>query len=161
MFGFNSLIDGEHIQTEINNKFPQIDPILMIFCILGCIITYVYFACEFICQILGLFIPLTWMFGILNMKTSKEKNIKIKSLMKYFIIYGHIEFLSLVVGIIGMYFYHLRILILVVMLYMSTYRDDWLGNVYGIIIFYDKVAIRMICKGWQRVTIEYDLARKK
>ena len=75
--------------------------------------------------------------------------------MKYFIIYGHLEFLSALIRIFGFYFYHLKIIVIVCILYTAGYRQEWLANIYDQIIYYDKIILALIQSGANNLYIEY------
>lgn len=144
---------------ELKNKIS--DPLAMFFIIAGWIIAYIYFAGEFLCQLVGLFYPCYYMYTLLNNKIPGKAD-KIKSVMKYFIIYAHSEFLSYFLRFIGFpMFIHLKIIVLAALIYMAEYRFDWMNNAYDRIIIYDRIAIAMCYSMHQKMVNEYRTVSKK
>jgi hypothetical protein len=130
------------------------DPLSIIMIAFASIFSYIYFANEFMCQVLGLFYPIYYLYTLLH-KKSNNKSEKIKSVMKYFIIYGHLEFLSALLKIFGFYFYHLKILVIMCILYFVGYHQEWLALLYEKTIFYDKIASGLAQLGTNKVYTEY------
>ncbi|XWV24612.1 hypothetical protein QJ856_gp1175 [Tupanvirus deep ocean] len=130
------------------------DPLSIIIMVIIALFSYIYFAGEFICQMLGLFYPTYYLYTLLH-KRSSNKVEKVKSIIKYFIVYGHLEFLSALFSIFGFHFYHLKILVILSILYMAGYRQIWLAGVYNKIIFYDKILIGLVQSATNKFYIEY------
>lgn len=155
--------------TELKKTIS--DPLGIIILLMVSIFTYIYFASELICQALGLFYPAYYMYtlipcprnGRLESQQSREllhfkspqKSIKIKSIMKYFIIYSHLELITSLTRIVGFYFTHLKILVIISILYMAGYRQDWLSDVYERILMYDKIIFNAGCSNLQKIHQEY------
>lgn len=132
------------LEHQINNNIIDLfvgsisDPLSISIIVLLAIFMYIYFANEFICQLFGLFYPIHNLYKLLHFKVS-NKLIKIKIIMSYFIIYGHLELFTSISKIFGLYFYHLKILIIIFLLYMINYRQEWLTYIYNKVIYYDKI----------------------
>lgn len=130
------------------------DPLSVIIVLLVSIFSYVYFANELMCQVFGLFYPIYYLYTLLHKKSSNKAE-KIRSIMRYFIIYGHLEFLSAFFRLFGFYFYHLKILIIISILYMAGYRQKWVASLYENMIFYDKIMLALLYSGANKIYLEY------
>lgn len=129
------------------------DPLaILITTIIGLFI-YIYFANEFMCQALGLFYPCYHTYALLHYNI-QDKADKIKSMMRYFIIYGHIELLMAIAKLFDMYFYHLKILVILILLYMTHYRFSILDYLYQKLIFYDKILVGLFGSAILKLHIE-------
>lgn len=132
----------------------NIDPLgIFVMIILGFFI-YIYFASDFFCQIIGLFYPIYKLYLLVDNDILNA--LAIKSIMNYFVVFGHIEILSLAFKIFGLYFYHLKILIICFMLYLQEYRQDWLNGIFHKIIFYDKIICGLSKSGIKIISKEYN-----
>lgn len=130
------------------------DPLGFIIVLLGSLFAYIYFAGELICQILGLFCPCYYLYTLLHFRSS-QKSKKVRSFIKYIIMYGHLEIISSILKIFGFYFFHLKILIIISLLYMVGYRQEWLEKTYDTIIFYDKIMIGLFYSAINKFWNEY------
>ena len=133
-----------------------IDPLAVISILVVTIITYIYFANEFICQIFGLFLPAYYLYTLGHDSISSDK---VSTVSKYFIIYSHIEFCSLLLKIFGLYFYHVKVLAYLIILYMLGYQQAWLAKIYERSILYDKIIIGLLSNGLKKVYREYLVVR--
>ena len=120
------------------------DPFGLLFTALICIFMYVYFANEFFCQIFGLYYPIYYLYVLLNLNQTPQQIFKIKCVIKYFVLYGHLELISSLLKIFGLYFYHLKILVIFTLLYAIRRNQSLLDHMYVKIISYDRVAINII-----------------
>lgn len=148
------LDDTQLTNTTENHK---LDPLGFFIAIVLGFFIYIYFAGEFFCQILGLFYPIYKLYFLVNNQTLNI--FTINAIMNYFVIFGHIEVLSLVFKIFGLYFYHLKMLVICIMVYLKEYRQDWLGIIFFKIIFYDKIIYGLIKSGIKIITKEYNEIR--
>ncbi|XWV25846.1 hypothetical protein QJ857_gp1236 [Tupanvirus soda lake] len=130
------------------------DPLSIIIMVIITLFSYIYFAGELICQVLGLFYPTYYLYTLLH-KRSANKAEKVKSIMKYFIVHAHLEFLSTILGAIGFHFYHLKILVILAILYMAGYRQLWLAGLYDKLIFYDKIIFGLAQSAINKFYVEY------
>lgn len=145
-----------------NNKFLIVneikkfssDPLRIIIVALISIFFYIYFANEFMCHILGLFYPLYYLYILMHYRNANCSE-KIRSMIKYFIIYGHIDFLSSLTKIVGVYLYHLKIFVILCVLYMTGYQREWLNVCYDSVIFYDRIFLNMILTFINKIYNEY------
>lgn len=113
------------------------DPLGFIIMLFSSVIMYIYFANDFFCKIVGLIYPAYYTNYLLHVKT-EDRVRKIKSIMKYYIIYSHLEIISYIVYFMPM-LYHLKIICLLLLIYTMEYRNDWLNNIYRQVIIYDQV----------------------
>lgn len=137
------------------------DPLHFLLIFFGGTIMYMFFANEIILYLVGLVYPAYSMFQIvsaLNNHRSKRKNTNDKSialkgnyaeksisLMKYLVIYSHVEIAGKFIGFSVLpVFYHLKMIWLILLIYLSEYKYEWLDQVYQKVIFYDKVAYNII-----------------
>lgn len=131
------------------------DPLGILVLAVISIITYIYFASDFLCQLIGLFYPSYYMYILLNYRIAGKAE-KIKSMMRYFIIYGHMEFVTWMFRLIGFpVFHHIKILLLLGSVYMAKYRPKWLALIYQKIIFYDQVGLGLCCSSFSKISSEY------
>jgi hypothetical protein len=120
------------------------DPLWMVLMAVLGIIFFIYFANEFMCQLIGLYYPTYCMYTLLNYSVD-DRDRKIISIMKYFIVYNHLEVLTYLLKIIFFPFvYHLKFIAIIMLIYSNEYRGDWSHSIYQNAIFYDKVILQMI-----------------
>ena len=180
----NSSIMGQNKLGQ-NKNGKKIDPLIILFAIIFGIFCYVYFVNEFFCQIFGHFYPLYYIYVLLNDKKVKvgdgnERQLvnrrvgdgqrpngrqasasKIKTVMKYFILYGHMEFVSAILKLIGLYFSHIKFLLIIALLYMVGYNEYLLDGFYNKIILYDTVIIKLFSVFVSNVKKEYATIAQK
>ena len=147
--------DGSIASSNIvsNLKTTIRDPLSIIAIAISCIIIYIYFANELIYQLLGLFYPNYRIYCLLHgTNQDNDKVDRIISVMKYFVIYAHLEFVSICTGL---YFYHLKILVILFALYMLEYHHQWLSKVFATVIFYDKIVLGLLQSGLNKLYTEY------
>jgi hypothetical protein len=130
------------------------DPLSIIIVLIFSIFFYIYFANEFVYQVLGLFYPTYYLYTLMHYRNTNYRE-KIRSIIKYFIIYGHIEFISSLLKLVGIYFYHLKILVIICALYITGYRQEWLNSFYDNMIFYDRVILDVILTTTNKFYEEY------
>ena len=138
------------INTLSNLKKSLTDPLSVIIISLFSIFVYVYFANDLICQILGLCYPAYHMYTLLQSKNKDYLTI-MKPIMKYFVIYTHIEVIAAIFKVFGLIFSHLKFSLIFLIIYMTEYRLDWLDNMCDKIIYYDKI----ICSILKRIQLEF------
>ena len=136
------------------------DPLGIATMILSGILLFFYFAGELMFQAFGLFYPTYYLYTIMNYKIQNKLE-KLALLLKYFIIYAHLEFVSSIFKILGLYFSHLKIMVIVLIIYLLKYQPQLLGEIYDKILFYDKIIIRLVESGINSLWSEYLLIRKK
>lgn len=129
------------------------DPLAILGIGIGSLVMYIYFANDFMCKMVGFFYPCYLVQKLLYNK--EENSDKIKFFMKYFVVYGHTEFILSFPGWFGMQFYHLRIILLISLLYTLQYRPNTLEYIYQKTIFYDNVIVQMITKGISKIYREF------
>ncbi len=135
-------------------KKTSSDPLSIIIVVFISLFFYIYFANDFMCHLFGLFYPLYYLYTLMHYRNTNCSE-KIRSVVKYFIIYGHIEFLSSLLKIVGVNFYHLKILVIICALYMTGYRQEWLNTCYDNVIFYDRVFLGMISSTINKIYTEH------
>ena len=142
-------------QSAVTNSLfgSYIDPVVILLASIFALFMYFYFANEIMCQILGLFYPCYCLYGLLHYNITDRAD-KIKSMMRYFIVYGHLEVLLTIGKIFSMYFYHLKIIILLGLLYMAHYRVKLFEKIYLRMIFYDKVLTALLTSLWSKIYAE-------
>jgi len=119
------------------------DPLTIAGLISASLFIFFYFANELVYQIIGLYYPCYYLYTLIHYRHAQKAN-KIKSIMKYFIIYGHMELLACIVELFGFYLHHPKIVIILSLLYMAGYKQLWLDNLYDKVIFYDKIILGFI-----------------
>jgi len=129
------------------------NPIGIFFLSLVGIFGYIYFASYALYQLISLFYPIYCMYTILHPRSlNVEPPEKTIHLMKYFIIYGHLEAITYIFGLSILY--HFKILIMGVLIYLMGYQPDWLNSLYQKIIFYDTIAWNLLNAMIQRIRDE-------
>jgi len=129
------------------------NPIGIIFLSLVSIFGYIYFASYALYQLISLFYPIYCMYTILHPNSVvEEPPEKTVNLMKYFIIYGHLEAITYIFGLSILY--HFKILIVSALIYLMGYQPDWLNSLYQKIIFYDTIAWNLLNAMIQRIREE-------
>ncbi len=124
-------------------KERKLDPLAVVLFLFSGIFIYIYFASEFFCQVLGLFYPIYYLYALLNMPQDIQTNIKIKLVMKYFVMYGHLEFISSMLKIIGLYLSHMKIIVIIFLLYLVGYNKSMLDYFYDKTLCYNKLTIKL------------------
>lgn len=152
---FNSSTLNENSNLFDQLKMKITDPLAIIFTLLGGIFIYIYFANQWIYQFIGLIIPSYYLYKLLHFKCSNRAQ-KIKSMIQYFILYSHIEVITLFFSLIGMYFYHLKIMIVIIILYLIEYRPNWLNILYTRIIRFDKIVFGISSSLTNKLIEEYN-----
>lgn len=104
--------------------------------LLSIVIGYIYFANFIIYQIIGVFVPLYFGYQIISVKNNIKQ---LRALIKYFIIYGHIEFLFIFLNL-----YHIRILMVTLLVTSFKYDIEIISEVYNKLISYDKRIISFL-----------------
>lgn len=119
-------------EKDTNNKFFN-DPLKIICSIVAVLIFYFYFANNLVCHVIGLFYP-----SYLLLDNSQNM-MQLMDFRKYFIIYSHLEFIFMITGLVGLHFYHLKVLILLALVYILQYRPTMLKSVYLKLFYYDTI----------------------
>ena len=149
----NSMADAMNFFINLKNYIS--DPLAIFFMCVGFFISYIYFAGEILCQFIGLFYPCYYIYTLMHNKIP-DKTVKIRSIMKYFIIYAHTEFISTFFKIIGLpMFYHIKILVLIAFIYSAQYRNEWINNIYDKTIIYDRIVLSLCYSSYQKLVDEY------
>lgn len=130
------------------------NPIGILFLSLVGIFGYIYFASYVLYQLISLLYPIYCMYTILHSGSNGEplESGGTIHLMKYFIIYGHLETITYIFGLSLLY--HFKILIVCVLIYLMGYQPDWLNSLYQKIIFYDTVTWNLLNAIIQRIREE-------
>lgn len=137
------------------------DPLSIFLAGLFGLFIYLYFATDILCCIIGLLYPAYRFYLLLHFRT-RNKIVYMKSMMRYFIVYSHIEFISYIVKIIFQStFNHLKILLFVMLVYMSLYRIELLENLYNKILLYDEISLNIMYVCLDRFKQEYRIFREK
>lgn len=143
----NANVQIDEYTLLISNKINEIlsDPLSIIIIFLIIFLSYLYFAGELLCQIIGLFFPSYYLYDLLSISYDpNEKLNKIMNVVKYFIIYSHFQCLTLIFSIFGFYFYHLKIVILLSLVYLMAYQPILLNTMYNRIINYDYITYLLL-----------------
>lgn len=154
----NPLVESIDIISTLKGYLS--DPLGMMTIVFSSFILFLYFASEFICQIVGLFYPAYYLYTIMHYKIPNKLE-KLSLLLKYFIIYAHLELVSSLLKIFGLYLYHLKILITIAILYLFGYQTNALVEIYGQILFYDKILFKLMNSGINRILTEYAVIKKE
>ena len=80
---------------------------------------------------------------------------------KYFVIFAHFEFILMLTGLFGMHFYHVKIIVVLGLVYMLQYRPNLLEYIFQKINFYDDVILCMMNKAAKLVGAEFLIAKNK
>lgn len=140
----------------VNNTEPKIfslvkyllseiasEPLHLIAMIIFVIFTYLYFASQIICQIFGLYLPIVYFYQ--KFYSIKNGNIQeIEPIVHYFVAFMHLELISSITSLFNLYFYHLKLLSIVMLIYFLIYREELLRLIYEKILFYDKQILSFI-----------------
>lgn len=124
------------------------------------IFVYIYFAGDFICQVFGLLYPCYCLYSLTNIQDDHALE-KRDSLMKFFIIYAHQELLFSALKLIGLYFYHIRFLIIISLLYLLEYQGDLFRQVYETVTLYDKIIISLMSFYFDKIKKEFQITKKR
>lgn len=127
------------LSTFFGIKISISDPLGIIVMSALSIFFYIYFANSLLCQLIGLVYPTYHMYKLIVNK--KEYNPE--PIMKYSIIYSHLEIYAYMAQMI-LSVYHLKLLIIMALIYMLEYQTDWLDHVYQKTILYDKIMINLM-----------------
>lgn len=141
--------------------YTKTDPLSIFILSFASIFIYIYFVSELICQVIGLFYPVYYLYTLLNNDDTDHFVGKIQSVIKYFIIYAHLECMTMVTKLFGFYFFHLKILMIISVLYMTGYQEHWLQKIYDRIIFYDKILLGLFNTSVVKIQDEYSKANNE
>lgn len=146
------------------NNLPgssEMNPLRQLIITMLFILGYIYFANDFMCQLIGLYYPCYYLFIILHSNKITKKLSQFQLMGKYFILYGHVEFVSMILKFIGFpLFHHIKILVLAFFVYSFHYRE-WMNPVYKRMVMYDKIFLRMCRSLLTRILEEYTRAKKE
>lgn len=156
----NDKKDNDEYDGYIKNILSDSFNVLIIGSI--CFLSYVYLANEFICQIIGLYYPIYFyhkqfinelsdeFFQFKNVFDKKmdmmiKKNNTLNYFIKYLFLYSHIEFISYPIRLFFIsFFYHIKIIILFLLVYILINKKDILNLLYEKIILVDKYIVNII-----------------
>lgn len=106
------------------------------------IITVILFVYHFVNNIIfksiGTFYPSHYVYSII-LKNDRENLEKLKIILKYFVLYCHLELLMELLKIIGLQSMLLEMGIIMVLLYMVVYQNLLLSSLYDKIMLYEKI----------------------
>lgn len=120
------------------NNFKYVDYLIPIISI--AFLIYFMLATSIIYQASAFYLPLYLLYHAMNNNLISEVQI----LVKYLIIYGHIEFTFSIITIIGPQMYPLRIIAGILLLYLTMNEPNTFSDIYVRIIEYDHHIIRDI-----------------
>lgn len=129
------------------------DPLSIILFAIVLSLVYLYMICDIICTSLGLFGPLYYLYTLIT-PFSPENVQKFENISKYFIIFGHIELISFIFSVLGIHLYHIKFLILLMILYSMGYQSSLFNKFYDTAILYDKIFYRLILTGYIKIKKE-------
>ncbi len=109
--------------------------------------TYMYFANDFFCVLIGLFFP------VYNLLQHPETNDIVT--LKYLAVYSHIEGISQILSWAGISFPHFKLLLIVGTQYLANNFKNSFTELYRNIIEYDIVVIEMGKKMGKKIWKEY------
>lgn len=148
--------DMEILVKNISNNLTTFtkDPIGMVVSSLMLLLVYFCFATTFIYKGISLFIPSYCIYHVLNSNTNQE--VKYKNILTYFFVYSHIEFISDILETVGFGLLHLKIALVVVLLYTVHYRNEWLEMIYNKIVYFDTIGFYTLFFTYSRLIQEYN-----
>lgn len=82
---------------------------------LSMILFFILFANDLICGLIGLFFPF-------YIHISTKNKIISTNVLKYYIIYAHIDLLFNMLSIFGIYFYRIKLIIILISIYQLRYQ---------------------------------------
>jgi hypothetical protein len=109
-----------------NNYFT--DPLHGIVIFIFLIYYFIYFANEFLFQIIGLAYPIFY----IHRNTNKND-----TLLKYLTVFVHINSFTLITSYFNYTFIHLKIILVIILWYTSRYRENMMDKIYNEIIAID------------------------
>lgn len=112
------------------------DPLSLILMGLFGIFVYAYFTNDAMCQFFGLAYPAYHMYMVKPNKMDKVMG----PIIKYFLIYTHIEFVSMVIRAFNIVAHHLKLALVICLIYLTEHRLDWLNALYDRMVHYDRIA---------------------
>ena len=112
------------------------DPLVYSALIILSIISFVYISGPILCWSIGMFVPLFYAHKTLG---SNDQTI-----VKYFIIYGHIEFILLLTTTVNIYFYHIQVILVTASCYCLLFRHRLIDRLFIVINYYDLVVFNTI-----------------
>ena len=135
--------NGINTISHLRKSFT--DPLSIIIAGLLSVFIYIYFANDLICQIFGLCYPAYHMYMLLSTK-NKDILKNMNPIIKYFLVYTHVEIFASVLKAFGMIFSHMKLSLIFLVIYMTEYRLDWLNTSYDKIIYYDRIIYSVVKK---------------
>lgn len=117
------------------------EPLRLALTIIFGVFAYIYFASQLVCQIFGLFLPIVY----LHQKFYSAKNVQeMEPIYQYLVIYTHLEILSAIFNLFNLYFYHLKLLTIFILIYLVVYQEELLAILYDNLLFYDGQVVKWI-----------------
>ena len=132
----------------------NLSPLQVIMACCFSLFLFIYFSNEFMCTAVGLFYPAYRMYLLLTDPKSQALVIYIP-VLHYSIIYTHITLAAITLGCFDLYLYHLRLALILFVLYLWACDTNRLASWYDAILFYDRLILRLGCNIWARLVEEY------
>lgn len=130
------------VNDEYKNFFNDMitDPLYLFGGIFLSFFLFIYFACELMAQI----IVLIYSLHCLALFESQDTE-QISVCIKYFVLYFQMELIFTVLSVVNLTLYHIKIFLIVFLIYSSKCRIQLFHNIYDGVMIYNKVAINLIC----------------
>lgn len=145
---------------DLSELYDQLmtDPLFVIIVFFITIFSYIYFANEIIVLLLGLAYPIYSWYEPLMVKFNISF---VQSFVKYLVVFTHIQVITSVTGSFNYYFTHLKIFIIIIMIYITKYRESWLTDIYNKIIEIDRFVLATIYSFFIMIRQEYNKTKLK
>jgi uncharacterized membrane protein YiaA len=138
----------------------EADPVRFLITAMIYFFIFFYLASEQVAQFLGFYLPLYQFKSQLSDIATVDNRDDLRSLFRYYYVYAHIEIVSTVLNIVGIYAYHFKIALIITLLYMMSHRTLWLEGIYKHVCSYDEILVQLFIGLWNKIYAEYERIRK-
>lgn len=122
-----------------NKKYADHDPLKIIILSICTVLFIIYFANDFLCRMVGLYVPAYYVVKFLATDTNANKRNKIYSMAKYYFVYAHIDLCASILALIGLHLHIIKFVLLLFCLYASIYNYKLMDNLYNYILDCDVI----------------------
>jgi hypothetical protein len=123
------------------------DPRILVILVVAFSLFVGYSVCSFVSKSLGLFYPSYHVYHTITMN-NKESMDKLKIMIKYFVLYSHLELLETLFQIMGLQWCFLKMITIIVLLYITFNESLWINIIYEKIILYDRLLLNACYYKW-------------
>jgi hypothetical protein len=125
---------------NINLEKVTTDPLYLIAITTIMMFLYIYFINNFYCQLIGLVYPTYHAYQFMSATSRKLEDMK--SILKYFTLYSHMELITCLSSLINLPMLHFKFFVYSILIYFLKFQTTSLDDLYARVIHYDKVLLQ-------------------